>query len=104
MSCFTAFAESSSTAKKKNLEEISRQLDEKKEEMEKYRREEERISSELSGLKKEEKKTASRRRELEAQLKRAKSRSGESRQKYDSLEKSRKDLETGRRSLSSWQA
>jgi septal ring factor EnvC (AmiA/AmiB activator) len=79
-------------AKKKNLEEISRQLEEKKKEMERYRLEEERISSEISGLKKEEKQTASRRKELEGQLNMSRSRSGEARQKYESLEKAKKNL------------
>jgi len=79
-------------AKKKNLEEISRQLDEKKKELEQYRLEEERISNELSGLKKEEKQTATRKRELEDQLDKSRSRSGEARQKYESLEKAKKEL------------
>jgi len=80
------------TAKKKNLDEINRQLEDKKKELDRYRAEEERISAELAGLKKEEKQTASRRQELEGQLERSRSRSGEARQKYDSLEKARKDL------------
>ncbi|MDD5209637.1 MAG: peptidoglycan DD-metalloendopeptidase family protein [Elusimicrobiales bacterium] len=79
-------------AKKKNLDEINRQLEEKKKEMEQYRLEEERIASEISGLKKEEKQTASRRQELEGQLDKSRSRSGEARQKYESLEKAKKDL------------
>ncbi len=79
-------------AKKKNLEEVSRRLEDKKKELEQYRLEEERISSEISGLKKEEKQTTSRRQELEGQLVRARSRSSESRQKYKSLEKAKKDL------------
>ena len=79
-------------AKKKNLEEINRQLEDKKKELEQYRLEEERISSEISGLKKEEKQTVSRRQELEDQLSRSRSRSGEARQKYESLEKAKKDL------------
>jgi len=78
--------------KKKNLEEISRQLEDKKRELEQYRLEEERISKELSSLKKEEKQTASRRNELEGQLKNSRSRAGDARQKYDSLEKAKKDL------------
>ncbi len=92
--CFAppAFCQTAAAAKKKDLEAINRQLDEKKRELEKYRAEEERISSELSGLKKEEKQAAARRRELEAQLASAKSRTGEARQKYASLEKSGKEL------------
>ncbi|PJA13516.1 MAG: hypothetical protein COX65_07015 [Elusimicrobia bacterium CG_4_10_14_0_2_um_filter_56_8] len=77
---------------KQKLEQINQQLEEKKREMEKYRQEEERIAEEISGLKKEEKQTASRRRELESQLSKSRSRSGESRQKYESLEKAKKDL------------
>ncbi|MBI4350750.1 MAG: peptidoglycan DD-metalloendopeptidase family protein [Elusimicrobia bacterium] len=79
-------------AKKKNLEEINRQLENKRQELEQYRLEEERISAEISGLKKEEKQTTSRRQELEGQLERSRSRSGEARQKYESLEKAKKDL------------
>lgn len=79
-------------AKKKSLEEINRQLDDKKQELERYRAEEERISAELSGLKREEKQTSARRRELEDQLLAARGRSAESRQRYESLEKARKDL------------
>lgn len=79
-------------AKKADLQDVNRQLEEKKEELERYRLEEERISKELSGLKKEERQTAARRRELEGQLDRAKSRSGDARLKYDSLEKSRQEL------------
>ena len=60
--------------KKKNLEEINRQLETKKQELERYRQEEERIAAELSGLKKEEKQTASRRQELEGQLRNSRSR------------------------------
>lgn len=92
-----ALAAAGSTAskvakKKQDLGEINRQLEEKRKEMEKYRLEEERISRELSGLKKAARRTASRRRDLEAQLKRAKGRSSDARLKYDSLEKSRKEL------------
>ncbi len=79
-------------AKKKSLADINAQLEEKKAELEKYRQEEQRISDELSGLKKEEKQTAARRRDLEGKLERAKARSGDARLKYDSLEKSRKEL------------
>ena len=78
--------------KKKNLEEINRQLETKKVELEQYRLEEERIAAEISGLKKEEKQTASRRQELEGQLSNSRSRSGEARQKYESLEKAKKEL------------
>lgn len=85
-------AQAAVEAKKKNLDEINRQLDEKKRELEQYRVEEERISNELSGLKREEKQTSARRRELEDQLQAAKSRTAESRLKYDSLEKARKTL------------
>lgn len=95
--CLAAFsapaaAQAAAEAKKKDLETINRQLEEKKKELEQYRREEERIASELSGLKKEEKQAASRRAELQGQLQAAKSRSGEARQKYDSLEKAKKEL------------
>lgn len=79
-------------AKKKNLEEINRQLENKKAELEQYRLEEERISSEISGLKKEEKQTTSRRKELEGQLGKSRARAGDARQKYESLEKAKKDL------------
>jgi septal ring factor EnvC (AmiA/AmiB activator) len=79
-------------AKKKNLEEISRQLEEKKKELDVYRAEEERITSELAGMKKEEKQSLSRRQDLEWQLDKSRSRSGEALQKYDSLEKARKSL------------
>ncbi|MDD2806566.1 MAG: peptidoglycan DD-metalloendopeptidase family protein [Elusimicrobiales bacterium] len=85
-------AQAAVDAKKKSLEEISRQLEEKKRELEQYRIEEERISSELSGLKKEEKQTSARRRDLEDQLRSAKNRTAESRQKRDSLEKAKKTL------------
>jgi len=79
-------------AKKKSLEEINQQLEDKRKELDRYRAEEERIAAELAGLKREEKQTASRRHDLEAQLEKSRSRSGESRQKYESLEKARKDL------------
>lgn len=79
-------------AKKKSLADINAQLEEKKAELEKYRQEEQRISDELSGLKKEEKLTAVHRRDLESQLEKAKARTGDARLKYDSLERSRKDL------------
>ncbi|MDP2866418.1 MAG: hypothetical protein Q8O90_09260, partial [Elusimicrobiota bacterium] len=78
--------------KKKNLEEINRQLKGKEQELEQLRLEEERIAAEISGLKKEEKQTATRRVELEGQLDKSRSRSGEARQKYESLEKARKEL------------
>ncbi len=80
-------------AKKTNLEEISRQLDEKKKELDGYLADEERITAELAGLKKEEKQGLSRRQDLELQLGRSKSRSGEALQKYESLEKARKALD-----------
>ncbi len=85
-------AQSAVDAKKKNLDEINRQLEEKKNELDRYRAEEERISAELAGLKKEEKQAASRRQELEGQLQKSRSRAGESRQKYESLEKAKKEL------------
>ncbi|MCM2268042.1 MAG: peptidoglycan DD-metalloendopeptidase family protein [Elusimicrobiales bacterium] len=88
----SAAAQTAVESKKKNLEEINRQLEDKKKELDQYRAEEERIVSELAGLKKEEKQTAARRQELEGQLQNSRSRSGEARQKYDSLEKARKDL------------
>jgi septal ring factor EnvC (AmiA/AmiB activator) len=87
-----AGAQASVDAKKKNLEEINHQLEDKKKELDLYKAEEEKILSELAGLKKEEKQAASRRQELEAQLAASRSRSGEARQKYDSLEKAKKEL------------
>lgn len=87
-----AGAQAAVESKKKNLEEINRQLEDKKKEMDLYRAEEERIVSEIAGLKKEEKQTVSRREELEAQLAKSRSRSGDARQKYDSLEKAKKEL------------
>ncbi|OGR68831.1 MAG: hypothetical protein A2081_01110 [Elusimicrobia bacterium GWC2_61_19] len=87
-----AGAQASVDSKKKNLEEINRQLEDKKKELDLYRAEEERIVTEINGLKKEEKQTASRRQELEGQLERSRSRSGDARQKYDSLEKAKKEL------------
>lgn len=92
LSCLPAAAQQAADAKKKNLDEINRQLEEKKKELDLYRAEEERISSELAGLKKEEKLTSTRRHELETQLANSRSRSGDARQKYDSLEKAKKDL------------
>ncbi|PIU20122.1 MAG: hypothetical protein COT18_03930 [Elusimicrobia bacterium CG08_land_8_20_14_0_20_59_10] len=91
--CLSAVrAEDKADSKKQNLEEINRQLEEKKLELDRYRAEEERITSELTGLKKEEKQNLSKRQDLEWQLGRAKSRSSDSRQKYESLEKARKNL------------
>lgn len=87
-----AAAEPPVDAKKKHLEEIGRQLEEKKKEMDIYRAEEERITSELAGLKKEEKQSLSRRQDLEWQLDRSRARSGEALQKYESLEKAGKTL------------
>ena len=80
-------------AKKKYLEEINLQLEQKKKELDLYRAEEERITSELAGMKKEEKQSLSRRQDLEWQLDKSRSRSGEASQKYDSLEKARKALD-----------
>ena len=90
--CLAARAEEPVDAKKKNLEEINRQLEEKKKELDVYRAEEERITSELAGLKKEEKQNLSKRQDLEWQLDKARSRSTESRQKYESLDKARKEI------------
>ena len=87
-----ARAEAPVDAKKKNLEEISRQLEEKKKELDLYRAEEERITSELAGLKKQEKNNLSKRQDLEWQLGRSRNRSSESLQKYESLEKARKNI------------
>jgi len=87
-----AGAQASVNPQKKNLEEINRQLEDKKKELDLYRAEEERIVTEINGLKKEEKQTAARRAELEGQLERSRSRSGDVRQKYDSLEKAKKEL------------
>ena len=85
-------AQAAVEAKKKNLDQLNRQLEEKRKELEQYRIEEERIASELSGLKKEEKQTTVRRKELEGQLQSARSRSAESKQKYESLDKAKKVL------------
>lgn len=91
--CLSAVrADDKANSKKNNLEEINRQLEEKKMELDRYRAEEERITSELTGLKKEEKQNLSKRQDLEWQLGRAKTRSSDSLQKYDSLEKARKNL------------
>ena len=79
-------------AKKKSLEEINRQLEEKKKELELYKQDEDRISSEIDGLKKQEKKDSARQRELETRLSVSRAKSSESKQKYDSLEKIRKSL------------
>lgn len=87
-----ARAQNSVDAKKKSLDEINRQLEDKRQELERYKAEEERISDEIAGLKKEEKRNSSRRRELEEQLERSRSRTGEARQKFDSLEKAKKDI------------
>jgi septal ring factor EnvC (AmiA/AmiB activator) len=87
-----AAAQGSVESKKKNLEEINRQLEDKKKELDQYRAEEERIQAEIAGLKKEEKQTTVRRQELEGQLDKSRARSGEARQKYDALERSRKEL------------
>jgi len=86
-------AETPAAAKKKNLEEISRQLEEKKKELDLYRAEEERITSELAGLRKEEKQSLSKRQDLEQQLDNSRSRSGDALQKYEALEKARKSLD-----------
>jgi len=80
-------------AQKKSLEEVSRQLEDKKKELDHWREEEERITSELAGLKKAEKKDTSRRQELEYQLDNSRSRSSDARQKYESLEKARKNID-----------
>lgn len=87
-----AAAQTAVDSKKKSLEEINRQLEDKRKELDLYRAEEERIAAEIAGLKKEEKQTSARRVELEGQLERSRSRSGEVRQKYDSLEKAKKEL------------
>lgn len=87
-----AGAQNAVDAKKKNLDEINRQLEDKRKELDLYKAEEEKILSELTGLKKEEKQTASRRHELEAQLASSRARSGDARQKYDSLEKAKTEL------------
>lgn len=91
-SCLPAGAQTAVDVKKKNLEEINRQLEDKRKELDQYRADEERILAEIGGLKKEEKQTTSRRAELEDLLAKARARSGDARQKYDSLEKARKDL------------
>ncbi|MCX5784390.1 MAG: peptidoglycan DD-metalloendopeptidase family protein [Elusimicrobia bacterium] len=78
--------------KKKNLEEINQQLEEKRKELEHYKQDEDRISGEISELKKQEKKDGARQRELESRLVSAKAKSAESAQKYNSLEKTRKSL------------
>ena len=78
--------------KKKSLEEINQQLEEKRKELERYRQDEDRISGEISELKKQEKKDLARKRELESRLVSARAKSSESAQKYDSLEKICKSL------------
>lgn len=80
--------------KKRSLEEIRAQLEEKKKELEKYKADEDRINSEIYGLKKEDKLNVSRQKELEAQLSRTRAKSSDSREKYDSLSKAYKDLQT----------
>ena len=90
--CRPAAAQTAAEKKQKSLDEINQQLEDKKKEMEQLRQEEDRIADELSGLKKEESRNAARRRELEDQLSGARSRSSDARLKYDSLEKTRKDL------------
>ena len=81
-------------AKKRSLEEIRAQLEEKKKELEKYREEEDRISSEINGLKKEDKLNVSRQKELEFRLGSTRSKSSDSKEKYDSLSKAFKDLQS----------
>jgi len=75
------------SAKKKSLEEIRVQLDEKKKELEKYIKEEDRINLEIDGLKKEDKLNIDRQNELKSQLSRSRIKSSDSREKYDSLSK-----------------
>lgn len=79
--------------KKKSLEEISRQLEEKKKELEKYREEELRINSQIDDLKKEEKVNVVRQKALESQLAGVRAKSSDSKEKNDSLSKAYKDLQ-----------
>lgn len=86
-------AEAKTAEQKKSLEEVTKQLEDKKKELDHWREEEERITSELAGLKKAEKKDTSRRQELEWQLDNSRSRSTDAKQKYESLEKARKNID-----------
>ena len=81
------------TAKKRSLDEIRRQLEDKKKELERYRQEEGLIDHEIEALKKEDKLNVNRQKELEAQLSRSKARRMESKEKIDSLSKAYKDLQ-----------
>jgi len=90
----TVMAQDKVAAKKKSLEEIRAQLEDKKQELEKYREEEDRINAEIAGLKKEDKLNVSRQKELEAQLVRTRSKSSDSKEKFDSLSRAYKDLQS----------
>jgi len=86
-------AEDKIALKKRSLDEIRQQLDEKKKELEKYREEENLINSAIDTLKKEDKLNVGRQKALEAQLSGTRARSSDSREKYDSLAKAYKDLQ-----------
>ena len=90
----TVMAQDKVAAKKKSLEEIRAQLEDKKQELEKYKEEEDRINSEISSLEKEDKLNVSRQKELESQLSRTRAKSSESKEKYDSLARAYKDLQS----------
>jgi septal ring factor EnvC (AmiA/AmiB activator) len=79
--------------KKKSLEEIRQQLEEKKKELEKYKAEELLINSQLDDLKKEDKLNVGRQKALESQLAAIRARSSDSKEKHDSLSKAYKDLQ-----------
>lgn len=81
------------TVKKKSLEEISRQLEDKKKELEKYREEELGINSQIDTLKKEDKLNVGRQKALESQLAGVRARSSDSKEKHDSLSKAYKELQ-----------
>ena len=79
--------------KKKSLDEIRQQLEDKKKELEKYKEEELRINSQIDDLKKEEKVNVGRQKELESQLAGVRAKSSDSKEKNDSLSKAYKDLQ-----------
>ena len=86
-------AEDKIAVKKKSLEEIRQQLEEKKKELEKYKETELLINSQLEGLKKEEKVNVGRQKELESQLAAVRARSSDSKERSESLSKAYKDLQ-----------
>ena len=86
-------AEDKIAVKKRSLEEIRQQLENKKKELEKYKAEELRINSQIDDLKKEEKVNVGRQQALESQLAGVRARSSDSKEKNDSLAKAYKDLQ-----------